>query len=386
METSPVRSTLAEVQVSPAASVRSSFASKLSDSLGSSRRKETHLSDQIFYRCLKILAWGMIALLFAMIALLFSMAAPALHKFGLRFFTSSDWNPPMEIFGALPFIFGTVVSSMLAILIACPVSIGVAIFLTELAPKRLNQVVGFLVEMLAAIPSVVYGLWGVFVLAPFMQSDVQPYLISYLGPNSRFATTLGQIMTAISYPFILVSSIFGLNDWTLNATALKMHEVAGKLFAGPAYGVGMLTASIVLAIMIIPTITAISREVFKTVPSSIREAALALGATRWEMIKIAVLKTCHSGILGATILGLGRALGETMAVTMVIGNRNDITAAIMAPGQTMASVIANEYPEASGVHLASLAAVGLALFGVSLVINSIARFIIWRVERGGRVG
>ncbi len=309
-----------------------------------SRRVDTRRSDRIFYWILKGLAWGMIAILVGIVVMLAELALPALKTFGFRFFTVDDWNPPMEIFGALPFIFGTLVSSLIALVIATPISIGVALFLTELAPAPIAKVVGFLVQMLAAIPSVVYGLWGIFILSPYMMNTVQPMLMRNLGPES----TVG------------------------------LH-----LFSGPAYGFGLLTAGVVLAIMITPTISAISREVFTNVPSQIREASLALGATRWEMIKMAVIKTSHSGLLGAIILGLGRALGETMAVAMVIGNRNEIPNSILKPAQTMASVIALEYPEASGIHMSSLAGVGLALFAVSIFVNSIARFIIWRVE-GGR--
>jgi phosphate transport system permease protein len=350
----------------------------------SKRRVEIHWGDKIFYWILKSLAWSMIAVVLAIILMLFKLGAPALSHFGWRFFFTDDWNPPMDIFGALPFIYGTLVTSLLALLIAGPISVGVALFLTEMAPNWLSRIIGFLVEMLAAIPSVVYGLWGIFILAPAMQQHVQPFLTTCLGPDSMFAFILGHVMMAIAYPFVLISNSVGFSALSLAALSDQMMGVAGHLFAGPNYGVGMLTAAIVLAIMVTPTICAISREVFLTVPPSIKEASLALGATRWEMIKMAVVKTTRSGILGAIILGLGRALGETMAVTMVIGNRNEITAKLMAPGQTMASVIANEYPEATGVHMASLASIGLALFAVSLIINSVARFIIWRVEGGGR--
>jgi phosphate transport system permease protein len=342
------------------------------------KRRDTHSGDQIFHGVLKVIAWSVILLLIGIVFMLTKMAWPTLRQFGLHFFIADDWNPPMDIFGALPFIYGTVASSLIAILIAGPVSIGVALFLVELAPRRLAKLIGFLVEMLAAIPSVVYGLWGIFILAPWMQHHVQPTLTLHLGPDSNFALSLGRVLTAVCYPFVLVSGSY----WTLNATAEACQQFAQKIFAGPNYGVGLLTASFILAIMITPTISSVSREIFGTVSSSIREAALALGATRWEMIRMAVLKTSRSGILGAVILGLGRALGETMAVTMVIGNRNEIKAAIMAPAQTMASVIANEYPEATGLHISSLAAIGLALFAVSLVINSLARLIIWHVERG----
>lgn len=346
-----------------------------------SRRRDTNWGDRIFYWGLKGLSWSVIFLVLGIIWLLAELALPALQEFGFAFFITNDWNPPMESYGALPFIYGTLVTSLIAILLAAPVSVGVSLFLSELAPKWMARGVGFLVEMLAAIPSVVYGLWGIFILAPFMQQTVQPILTTGLGPETVFAVSVGHLLTVLSYPFVLVGNLFQVSDLSLGELSSAMMEVGNKLFAGPHYGVGMLTAALVLAIMITPTIAAISREVFLTVNPSIKEAALALGATRWEMIVMAVVKTCKSGILGAIILGLGRALGETMAVTMVVGNRNDITASLMAPGQTMASVIANEYPEAADLHMASLAAVGLALFAVSLVINTAARLIIWRVER-----
>ncbi len=323
----------------------------------------------------------MIVLLAAIIVLLVQLSLPIFKSVGFSFFIINDWNPPLEIFGALPFIYGTLVSSLLALLIAAPVSIGVALFLTELAPKSIARVVGFLVEMLAAIPSIVYGLWGIFILAPFMQQTVQPTLTNHLGPGTMFASVAGQIFTAFFYPVVLIINLFRDDDWSLNRTAEACMSAAQSLFAGPNYGVGMFTASLIIAIMITPTIASITRDVFKTVSPGIREASLALGATRWEMIKMAVLRTARSGMIGAMILGLGRALGETMAVAMVIGNRNEIKASIMAPAQTMASVIANEYNEASGLHMSALAAVGLALFFVSLVVNSVARFIIWNVER-----
>lgn len=279
--------------------------------------------------------------LVGLVYLLWSLAAPAFSKFGLAFFTDSTWNPVTEKFGTMAFIYGTVVSSLLALLIATPVSIAVALFLNEIAPRKVGAVLGFMVEMLAAIPSVVFGIWGLFVLAPWMRVDVQPLLKSTLG-------------------------------WL-------------PFFQGPAYGVGMLTAGVILAIMITPTISAICREVFRTIPSEVREGALALGATKWEMLTLAILKSSRSGIFGATVLGLGRAFGETMAVTMVIGNRPQISASLFSPAQTMASIIANEYAEASSeIHHAALAAVGLSLFLVSLLINGSARFLVWRSERSFR--
>lgn len=266
------------------------------------------------------------------------MAAPAFARFGFGFFTASDWNPVTENFGTWTFIFGTVVSSLIALLVATPISIAVALFLNEIAPRWLGTILGFMVEMLAAIPSVVFGIWGIFLLAPWLRSSVQPFLGHYFG-------------------------------WL-------------PLFQGAPYGVGMLAAGLILAIMIIPTISAICREVFRTIPSTIREGALALGATKWEMLKVAILQSSKSGIFGAVVLGLGRALGETMAVTMVIGNRPQVSASLFAPAQTMASIIANEYAEASSdLHHSALAAVGLSLFLVSLLINMGARFALWRVER-----
>ncbi len=304
------------------------------------RRREIHFADRMFYYFLKSIGLGVLLLCGSLIVFLYQAAAPAIDQFGWDFFITNSWDPIDQQYGALAFIWGTVVSSFIALLISVPISVGTALFLTELSPKWLKGPVGFLVEMLAAIPSVVYGLWGIFLLAPFVRDFIQPVLGNGLG----------------FLPF----------------------------FQGPPLGVGMLTAGIILAIMITPTITAISREVFRSIPDLLREGALALGATRWEMIRVAVLKTGTSGLVGAVILGLGRALGETMAVTMVIGNKADISLSVFEPAATMASVIANEYAEANyDIDLASLAAVGFALFFVSLVVNALARIIIWRVESKG---
>lgn len=297
-------------------------------------------ADTRFQRILLLIS-SLVVIVLALIAIyLVILSKPALHEFGVGFFGGTDWDPVKEKFGAAPFIFGTLVSSLLALSIAVPLSMGVALFLNEIAPRPFDTIMGFMVEMLAAIPSVVYGLWGVFFLAPLLRLHVQPFL----GKN------------------------FG---WLF-------------LFQGPPYGVGMLAAGVILAIMITPTITAICREVFKAVPVFQREAALALGATHWETIKLAVVKSSWSGVFGAVILGLGRALGETMAVTMLIGNRNEISASLFAPGQTMASVIANEYAEAgSQIHIASLAYVGLCLFLVSFVVNMSARFVMKKLTLKG---
>jgi phosphate transport system permease protein len=243
-----------------------------------------------------------------------------------------------EQFGALPFIFGTVVSSLLALMIAVPVGIGAAIYLSELAPKAVRPPLTFLVELLAAIPSVVYGLWGIFILAPWLRTWVEPIL----------GRTLGFL----------------------------------PLFQGPPYGVGMLAAGLILAIMIVPFITAVSREVLLAVPRTQREAALALGATGWETTRLAVLRYGRSGLLGAVLLGLGRALGETMAVTMLIGNRPEISLSLFAPGYTMASVIANEFTEAtSDLYLGALIEIGLLLLVLTLAVNALARLLVWSMGR-----
>ena len=246
-------------------------------------------------------------------------------------------------FGALPLIFGTLLSSFLALLIAVPLSLGVAIFLTEFAPRGLRQPVAFLIELLAAIPSVVYGLWGIFVLIPFLRATVFPALKGAFG----------------FLPF----------------------------FEGPIYGPSMLSAGIILAIMVMPYIMSVSREVLLAVPGSQREAALALGATRWEAVVTAVVPYARSGIIGAIILGLGRALGETMAVTMLIGNRHEIAASLFAPGYTMAAAIANEFAEAATpMHFSALTYVALTLFVVTVLVNAGARLLIWRVARGSGAG
>jgi phosphate transport system permease protein len=274
---------------------------------------------------------------------LFGGAQLAMARFGLGFITSSTWDPVAEQFGALPLIFGTLVSSLVALVIAVPLSLGVAIYLTEFAPRVLRQPVAFLTGLLAAIPSVVYGLWGIFVLIPLLRKSVFPLLRDALG-------------------FL-------------------------PLFQGPIYGPSMFAAGIVLAIMIMPYVMSVSREVLLAVPNTQREAALALGATRWEAVITTVVPYARSGIIGAIILGLGRALGETMAVTMVIGNRHEIAASLFAPGYTMAAAIANEFSEAVGdMHLSALAYVAFLLFVVTVLVNAGARLLIWRVARGSATG
>jgi len=261
------------------------------------------------------------------------------HSFGFRFFVASDWDPVADLYGALPFIYGTVVSSVLALLIAVPLSVGVAVFTTEMCPKGLRGPLSFFVELLAAIPSVIYGLWAMFVLIPILRDYLQPVLSKTLG-------------------------------WT-------------GLFDGPLFGYSMLAAGVILAIMIVPIISSITREVLAVVPQHQREAVLALGATRWEMIRIGVLRNARAGIVGGIILGLGRALGETMAVTMVIGNTPKIAQSLFAPGYTMASVLANEFSEATGdLYLSALVEIGLALFFVTIIVNALARLLVWSVTRG----
>lgn len=271
---------------------------------------------------------------------LWSGSRLAIERYGTSFITGSEWNPVREEFGAFPLIVGTLVSSFIALLIAVPLSLGVAIYLTEFAPMRIRRPVSFLIELLAAIPSVVYGLWGIFVLIPFLRATIFPFLRDTLG----------------FLPF----------------------------FQGVIYGPSMLAASIILAIMVMPYIMSVSREVLQTVPASQREAALALGATRWEAAWTAVVPYARSGIIGAVILGLGRALGETMAVTMLIGNRHAISASLFAPNYTMAAAIANQFAEAStDIHASALIYIAFVLFGVTVLVNAGARLLIWRVSRGG---
>ena len=272
------------------------------------------------------------------------------HKFGLSFFyrsftdpythVTTFWDPVNQFFGARPFVYGTIVSSLLALIIAVPLAIGVAVFLTEMCPRVLRSPLAFLTELLAAIPSVIYGLWAVFVLVPILREQINPFLIRMLGWTGFFADD--------------------------NPT-----------------GLGYMSAGVILAIMILPIISSLTREVMTAVPHSQREAVLALGATRWEMIRMGVLRNARAGIVGAIILGLGRALGETMAVTMVIGNRPEIAKSLFAPGYTMASVLANEFTEATGdLYLSALIEIGLALFFVTIVVNALARLMVWSVTRG----
>src|SRR6202165_51715 len=303
------------------------------------RASGSEVPDRIFKSAMALCALAVLGVLILIVYELVSGSGLSWHAFGFKFFAGSDWNPVSEQFGALPFIYGTLVSSLVALVIAVPLAVGVAVFTTEMCPKKLRGPLSFFVELLAAIPSVIYGLWAMFVLVPLLSGYVQPFL----------AKTLG---------------------WT-------------GLFEGPPYGIGILAAGIILAIMIVPIISSITREVLMVVPQHQREGVLALGATRWEMIRMGVLRNARAGILGGIILGLGRALGETMAVTMVIGNRPEIAKSLFAPGYTMASVIANEFSEATGdLYLSALIEVGLALFIVTIIVNILAQFLVWTVTRG----
>lgn len=284
-----------------------------------------------------------IVLLLALGSELVMHSSLSLSAFGLSFLVGTTWDPVHQIFGALPFIFGTVVTSILALLIGLPIGLGVAIFLSEKAKGRriFGYTLGTLVELLAAVPSVIYGLWGLFFLSPLLRTYVETPLHSYLG-------------------FL-------------------------PIFASSPFGLDFFTAGVILAIMIIPTVSAVSRDILNSVPNSQREAMYSLGATHWEVIRKAVLPYARSGIFGATILGLGRAVGETMAVTMVIGNAPKITASLFSPGYTLAAVIANEFTEASyPLYTSALVEIGLILFGLALTINMFARLLVWRMTRTTR--
>ena len=299
--------------------------------------------DVVFRILMLLAALLMVGIVVAKAIALSADSMLSLRQFGFSFLTSQQWNPIKGEFGALPFVYGTVASSLIALLISVPFSLGISIFLVEQAPYYIARPVGFLVELLAAIPSVVYGLWGIFVLAPVLRQYVEPALARWLG-------------------------------WL-------------PFFRGTITGIGLLTGGIILAIMVTPIISAVVRDVLAAVPGSQREAALALGATKWEMIRV-VLVNGAPGIAGAVILGLGRALGETMAVTMVIGNRPEISFSLFEPSYTIASAIANEFTEATGdLYLSALVELGLILFLVTFIVNGIARLLVWNVTRNtGGVG
>jgi phosphate transport system permease protein len=299
--------------------------------------KRRNVGDFVFKNLTLLFAVFVLSLVFLMAYEMYLGSRPSIEKFGWSFLSRTIWDPVAEEYGALPFVFGTVVSSLIGLVIALPLSLGIAIFLSELAPRWLERPLSFLIELLAAIPSIVYGLWGIFVMVPWLRTTVEPFL----------GRTLGFL----------------------------------PLFKGPTYGFGMLAAGLILAIMVLPIITSISRDVLKSIPDIYREAALGIGATRWETTRI-ILKDARSGILGATLLGLGRAVGETMAVTMVIGNRPEIAASLFAPGYSMASVLANEFAEATtSMYTSALVEIALVLFVVTVLLNAGARLIVWSFTR-----
>jgi len=296
----------------------------------------SRVADRVFYAVTCICALGIIVIVGLIVYELVIHSEITLRQFGWKFFTGTNWDPVSGDFGALPFVFGTLVTSFVALAIAVPLAVGVAVYTTEMCPRPLRASIAFCTELLAAIPSVVYGLWAMYILVPFLRTRVDPFLIKTLG-------------------------------WT-------------GLFVAPDYGISLFSASVILAVMVIPIISSITREVMISVPQNQREAVLALGATRWEMIRLGVLRNARAGILGAIILGLGRALGETIAVSMVIGNNPQITKSLLAPGHAMATVIALEFSEAATpAYLSALVEIGLALFLVTIVVNAAARLLVWAV-------
>jgi phosphate transport system permease protein len=300
------------------------------------------LADKAFQYLTQATALGVLGLLGCIIFALIIGSLPALRTFGFDFLVTQNWNPVTERFGALAPVYGTLVTSLIAMAIAVPLGLFVAMFLTELCPLWLRRPIGIAVELLAGIPSIIYGIWGLFVFAPFLQSHVQPLLID----------TFGEV------------------------------PILSSLFAGPPYGIGTLTAGLILAIMVLPFITSISRDVFETVPAVLKESAYGLGCTTWEVFRNVVLPYTRVGVIGGVMLGLGRALGETMAVTFVIGNAHKIAASILAPGTTISATIANEFTEAVGdLYTSALIALGLILFAITLVVLAVARYLLLRVER-----
>ncbi len=307
--------------------------------------KRLRAGDAIFHALTRASALAVLALLGGVIITLVMGAWPAISKFGFTFLTTSTWNPVTETFGGLAPIYGTIVTSLIAMLIAVPLGLMIAMFLTELCPNSLRRPIGITIELLAGIPSIIYGIWGLFIFAPFLQQNVQPFLIGLFGNIPVLST----------------------------------------LFAGPPYGIGILTAALILAIMVLPFITSISRDVFDAVPPVLKEAAFGIGCTRWEVFRNVVVPYTRVGVIGGIMLGLGRALGETMAVTFVIGNAHRMSASILAPGTTISATIANEFTEAvSDVYVASLITLGLILFIITFFVLAAARYMLLRIER--RIG
>jgi phosphate transport system permease protein len=315
---------------------------------GAARAKalnKLRITDVVFRALTRGAAIGVLIILGGVILSLLIGSWPALSTFGFNFLVSERWNPVTENFGALAPIYGTLVTSFIAMLIAVPLGLLIATFLTELCPMWLRRPIGIAIELLAGIPSIIYGIWGLFVFAPFLQETLQPFLITIFGPI----------------------------------------PVLSALFAGPPYGIGMLTAGLILAIMVLPFVTAISRDVFDAVPPVLKEAAYGIGCTTWEVVRYVVIPYTRVGVIGGVMLGLGRALGETMAVTFVIGNAHKVSASLLAPGTTISATIANEFTEAVGdLYTSSLIALGLILFVITFIVLAIARYLLLRIER--RIG
>ncbi len=298
--------------------------------------------DRIFGGLTLTAAVFVLVLLGGVILSLVIGSLPAFQAFGFHFLTTETWNPNDDVYGALGAIYGTIVTSAIAMAIAIPVGLGIAIFLSELCPFPLRKPIGMAIELLAGIPSIIYGIWGLFIFAPFLQTYVEPPLIAVLGPI----------------------------------------PVLGNLFQGPPYGIGMLTAGIILGIMVLPFISSISRDVFETVPPVLKEAGYGLGCTTWEVVSNIVIPYSRTGVLGGVMLALGRALGETMAVTFVIGNAHRISASVLSPGTTISAAIANEFTEAVGdLYTSSLIALGLILFVITFIVLAIARYMLMRIQR-----
>ncbi|MGO9135815.1 MAG: phosphate ABC transporter permease subunit PstC [Methylovirgula sp.] len=304
------------------------------------------LRDRLFHSLTLAAALGVLILLGGVIISLIQGSIPAIRAFGFNFLATEVWNPVTEQYGGLAAVYGTLVTSAIAMVFAIPIGLGIAIFLTELCPQNLRRPIGIAVELLAGIPSIIYGIWGIFIFAPFLQDYVQPGLIKIFGPIPVLST----------------------------------------LFAGPPYGIGMLTAGIVLAIMVLPYISSISRDVFETVPPVLKEAAYGIGCTTSEVVGKVVIPYTRPGVIGGVMLALGRALGETMAVTFVIGNSHRISGSLFAPGTTISATIANEFTEAIGdLYTSALVELGLILFVITFFVLAIARYMLMRIERKGRV-
>ena len=306
------------------------------------RLKRQHLLDMVFRNTTRLFAFLVFAVLAGIILTLLIGSLPAIKTFGFPFLTSTEWNPVTEKFGALVPIFGTLVTSFIALLIGVPVSFGIALFLTELSPRWLKRPLGIAIELLAGIPSIIYGMWGFFVFAPVFAEHVEPWLTEHLG----------------------------------NAA------IIGPLFQGPPMGIGMLTAGLILGIMVIPFIASVMRDVFEVVPTLLKESAYGLGATTWEVVRHVVLPYTKIGVVGGIMLGLGRALGETMAVTFVIGNAHELSASLLMPGNSIASALANEFTEAVGdLYTASLIQLGLILFLITFIVLSLAKLLLYQLAK-----